>query len=389
MASSHPRDHPGVIAGGGSDVVLLAGRLRRGDHRIDLDGRGAAIRRRFRSAITTRPRRLARRRRYARCPRWSGRRSATSMPPRGSAESFLDSVVDTITANRETWLTTMMDEELAPPARAVARHPSDRGRDRDRDAHRPPHPARAVHVPVPNAGTGGGDRPECRRALRRWRVHRGDAGWRLAEERPEVPGHLAWAPRRSASSWVACSTQRAHEVEKRGPADDAGGSSGRGKRVTLGPRTGDRRWGRWGCRHGRPPGRLASPGSSAPAASAPAASVPAVLGRFGVGSVVASVVGSVVGAAGTAAGATGATTGAARVVAWTWAAGEPFAREGNACPADEQRGRRAEDGPLETGEVHLHSYGSDRTASDLPAACRTGDERPVNGHWARIHTRFM
>src|SRR6266566_4052100 len=72
----------------------------------------SATRPRCPSATTTRPNRPARRPRSTPHPTPSGRRSADIYAAKGFTGELLDRVVDTITANREGWLATMMDEEL-------------------------------------------------------------------------------------------------------------------------------------------------------------------------------------------------------------------------------------------------------------------------------------
>src|SRR6266699_3704170 len=64
------------------------------------------------NATTTRPNKPARRPRSTPHPTPSCRRSSDIYAAKGFTGELLDRVVDTITANREGWLATMMDEEL-------------------------------------------------------------------------------------------------------------------------------------------------------------------------------------------------------------------------------------------------------------------------------------
>src|SRR5882672_7797745 len=101
----------GVIAGGGSDTVLLAAGFAAAiTESISMGAVG------YTSSISERD--------YYEAEKAREDREITTMPEverqeirdiyasKGFSGPLLESVVDTITANRETWLATMMDEEL-------------------------------------------------------------------------------------------------------------------------------------------------------------------------------------------------------------------------------------------------------------------------------------
>ena len=101
----------GVIAGGGSDTVLLvAGFAAAITESISMGAVG------YTSSVSERDYYEAERKReaaeIAASPEAERQEIRDLYAAKGFTGTLLDGVVDTITANRETWLTTMMDEEL-------------------------------------------------------------------------------------------------------------------------------------------------------------------------------------------------------------------------------------------------------------------------------------
>src|SRR3989441_9006587 len=101
----------GVIAGGGSDTVLLAAGLAAAiTESISMGAVG------YTSSIAQRDYYQAERAREAKeiavMPEAERQEIRDIYAAKGFTGNLLESVVDTITANRETWLATMMDEEL-------------------------------------------------------------------------------------------------------------------------------------------------------------------------------------------------------------------------------------------------------------------------------------
>src|SRR2546422_4431283 len=101
----------GVIAGGGSDTVLLAAGLAAAiTESISMGAVG------YTSSIAQRDYYQAERAREAKeiavMPEAERQEIRDIYATKGFTGNLLESVVDTITANRETWLATMMDEEL-------------------------------------------------------------------------------------------------------------------------------------------------------------------------------------------------------------------------------------------------------------------------------------
>jgi VIT1/CCC1 family predicted Fe2+/Mn2+ transporter len=101
----------GVIAGGGSDTVLLvAGLAAAITESISMGAVG------YTSSISERDFYLSEKGRESTeidtMPAAEGQEIREIYAAKGFSGPLLDSVVDTITANREVWLTTMMDEEL-------------------------------------------------------------------------------------------------------------------------------------------------------------------------------------------------------------------------------------------------------------------------------------
>ena len=144
----------GVIAGGGSDTVLLAAGFRRGDHRVDLDGRRRLHLVDLRARLL-RGREGARDRpRSTRCRRLSGEEIREIYAAKGFSGQLLDDVVRHDHRQPRNVAGDDDGRGAAPPADPDARHPADLGRHRDRHAHRPPDPARC--------------RSSCCRARRPW-----------------------------------------------------------------------------------------------------------------------------------------------------------------------------------------------------------------------------
>ena len=101
----------GVIAGGGSDTVLLAAGLAAAiTESISMGAVG------YTSSIAQRDYYQAERAREAKeiavMPEAERQEIRDIYAAKGFTGNLLESVVDTITANRDTWLATMMDEEL-------------------------------------------------------------------------------------------------------------------------------------------------------------------------------------------------------------------------------------------------------------------------------------
>src|SRR3989441_8434062 len=101
----------GVIAGGGSDTVLLAAGLAAAiTESISMGAVG------YTSSIAQRDYYQAERAREAKeiavMPEAERQEIRDIYAAKGFTGKLLESVVDTITANRDTWLATMMDEEL-------------------------------------------------------------------------------------------------------------------------------------------------------------------------------------------------------------------------------------------------------------------------------------
>jgi VIT1/CCC1 family predicted Fe2+/Mn2+ transporter len=101
----------GVIAGGGSDTVLLAAGFAAAiTESISMAAVG------YTSSVSERDYYEAERARetaeIGTTPEAEREEIRDIYAAKGFSGNLLDSVVDTITANRETWLTTMMDEEL-------------------------------------------------------------------------------------------------------------------------------------------------------------------------------------------------------------------------------------------------------------------------------------
>ena len=101
----------GVIAGGGSDTVLLvAGFAAAITESISMGSVG------YTSSISERDYYQAEQRReameIAETPEAERQEVREIYAAKGFSGTLLDDVVDTITANRDTWLATMMDEEL-------------------------------------------------------------------------------------------------------------------------------------------------------------------------------------------------------------------------------------------------------------------------------------
>jgi VIT1/CCC1 family predicted Fe2+/Mn2+ transporter len=101
----------GVIAGGGSDTVLVAAGFAAAiTESISMGAVG------YTSSVSERDYYLAERGREAReivtMPEAERQEIRDIYASRGFKGTLLESVVDTITANRDTWLATMMDEEL-------------------------------------------------------------------------------------------------------------------------------------------------------------------------------------------------------------------------------------------------------------------------------------
>jgi VIT1/CCC1 family predicted Fe2+/Mn2+ transporter len=101
----------GVIAGGGSDTVLLAAGFAAAiTESISMAAVG------YTSSVSERDYYEAERARetaeIAAIPEAERQEIVDIYAAKGFTGDLLDSVVDTITANRETWLATMMDEEL-------------------------------------------------------------------------------------------------------------------------------------------------------------------------------------------------------------------------------------------------------------------------------------
>jgi hypothetical protein len=132
---------------------------------------------------------------------------------KGFSRKLLEDVVDTITANRETWMATMMDEELhlqpvqtadilrtalvITIATLVGQLDS----------------ADSVHGSATNVGVGPGDRVERPGPLWSRRLFRGHARGRLAEDRAENGGHRPRGRSDRLLSSVACSTQPERESD--------------------------------------------------------------------------------------------------------------------------------------------------------------------------------
>jgi hypothetical protein len=178
----------GVIAGGGSDTVLLAAGFAAAiTESISMGAVG------YTSSISERD--------YYEAEKAREATEITTMPDaerqeirdiyaaKGFSGKLLEDVADTITTNRDTWLATMMDEELHLQPVQTPRHPENGPRDHDRDARRSLDSAGSVHSFPANAGIGPGDRVERPGPLRSRRLFRGHARRRLAEERPEAGGH--------------------------------------------------------------------------------------------------------------------------------------------------------------------------------------------------------
>src|ERR1700675_2098115 len=101
----------GVIAGGGSDVVLLAAGFAAAiTESISMAAVG------YTSSVSDRDYYEAERARETAeidtVPQAERQEIRDIYASKGFSGELLDGVVDTITANRDTWLTTMMDEEL-------------------------------------------------------------------------------------------------------------------------------------------------------------------------------------------------------------------------------------------------------------------------------------
>ncbi len=171
----------GVIAGGGSQAVLLAaGFAAAFTESISMGAVG------WTSALSERDYYQAEQARESaeidETPEAERQEIRDIYAAKGFAGDLLERVVDTITANREAWLATMMDEELHLQPVRDARHHAQRGRDHDRHPDRPPDPAAAVRLAVPDDGADHGHRAQRAGAVRRRHLPGGDPGRRLAEE---------------------------------------------------------------------------------------------------------------------------------------------------------------------------------------------------------------
>jgi hypothetical protein len=201
----------GVIAGGGSDTALLAA----GFAAAITESISGAVG--YTSSISERDYYQAEKAReateIATMPDAERQEIRDIYAAKGFSRKLLEDVVDTITANRETWMATMMDEELhlqpvqtadilrtalvITIATLVGQLDS----------------ADSVHGSATNVGVGPGDRVERPGPLWSRRLFRGHARGRLAEDRAEDGGHRPRGRSGRLLSSVACSTQPERESD--------------------------------------------------------------------------------------------------------------------------------------------------------------------------------
>jgi VIT1/CCC1 family predicted Fe2+/Mn2+ transporter len=172
----------GVIAGGGSNTVLVAtGFAAAITESISMGAVG------YTSMVSERDYYQAERQResteIATMPDAERQEIRDIYGAKGFSGDLLDRVVDTIVSNRETWLATMMDEELH--LRPVDCDRPQLGGDHDRHARRAPDPPFPVPGARSDAGTDLGDRAQRPRPVRGGRLLGGHPRRRLAQQRPE------------------------------------------------------------------------------------------------------------------------------------------------------------------------------------------------------------
>ncbi len=200
----------GVIAGGGSDTVLIvAGFAAAITESISMGAVG------YTSSISERDYYAAERAResaeIAATPEAERQEIRDIYAAKGFTGPLLEEVVSTITANRETWLATMMDEELhlqPVQTRDILRAAIVIG-----IATLIGHliPLRAVPVLPREPALILAIVAQRRGPLWRWRLLGRDAGRGLAHERAAVPGDRARSGGGRFPRRVACSTRRAFE----------------------------------------------------------------------------------------------------------------------------------------------------------------------------------
>ena len=174
----------GVIAGGGSNTVLLAAGFAAAiTESISMGAVG------YTSTVSERDYYQAERARESAeidtVPEVERQEIRDIYSRKGFSGDLLERVVDTITANRDRWLETMMGEELRLQPVKSADILAQCDRDHDRNAGRAPAAAHSLCYPAADAGPGSRDRRERDRVVRCGRLFGGNVGRRLAQERSE------------------------------------------------------------------------------------------------------------------------------------------------------------------------------------------------------------